>query len=103
MSKTGNTAVEIFEFNYDNPVAGLKLVNRPVPEPGAGEVLVNVILRPIHPVDVYSCNGVYPAFTKKLPAVPGFDGEACSINPVTETKSHRIVSFCSYKVALSRT
>lgn len=74
MSKQ-NTRVEIQEFNAENPLSGVKVVQKRIPEPRADEVLVNVTLRPVNPSDVMCCMGIYPAFAKETPAVPGWDGE----------------------------
>lgn len=82
MASGQNTAVEVFEFNKDDPIQGTRLVKRPVPEPGEGQVLVNILLRPINPSDVMSLIGVYPGFTTKLPGVPGIDG-ACALSMST--------------------
>eukprot|EP00877_Chromochloris_zofingiensis_P013456 jgi/Chrzof1/8364/Cz03g07200.t1 len=73
MSKQ-NTRVEIQEFNAENPLSGVKVVQKRIPEPRADEVLVNVTLRPVNPSDVMCCMGIYPAFAKETPAVPGWDG-----------------------------
>ena len=51
-------AVEIKEWGTgDDPVSGIAVVERPVPTPGAGEVLVRLFLRPINPSDLFSLAG----------------------------------------------
>jgi len=51
-------AVEIKEWGTrDEPVTGIALTERPVPAPGAGEVLVRIFLRPINPSDLFSLAG----------------------------------------------
>ncbi len=51
-------AVEIKEWGTrDEPVTGIVLAERPVPVPGAGEVLVRIFLRPINPSDLFSLAG----------------------------------------------
>ncbi len=52
----------------------LALVDVPVPEPAAGEVLVQPFLRPINPTDVLFLKGAYGA-SFPLPRVPGSEGE----------------------------
>ncbi|KAL4459109.1 hypothetical protein ABPG75_013974 [Micractinium tetrahymenae] len=67
--------VQVVEFNQEHPEQAVKVVEGPVPEPGQGEVLVRVQLRPVNPADLFSVQGVYPGFKpEKLPAVPGLDG-----------------------------
>lgn len=74
MSKQ-NGRVEVHEFNKEKPTAGVKFVRKPIPEPGQGQVLCNVKLRPINPSDIFCMQGLYPPFPTQLPAVPGYDGE----------------------------
>eukprot|EP00842_Homolaphlyctis_polyrhiza_P003690 jgi/Hompol1/4321/HPOL_001575-RA len=63
--------VELSAFGIDN----IKIVERPRPVPGAGEVLVNIKLRPVNPADFLSVLGVYPGFApKSFPATPGLEG-----------------------------
>ena len=53
----------------------IKLVEIPIPTPGAGEVLVHIRARPVNPADIFSLMGVYPGFVpKEFPAVPGLEG-----------------------------
>lgn len=53
--------------------AGIRVVERPVPEPRRGEILVKVICSPVNPSDVLYCSGVYGS-PPPLPVVPGFEG-----------------------------
>lgn len=69
-----NTVVEATAFNVQAPADAVRVVKKPVPDPGAGEVLVKMTMRPINPSDVLSLGGVYPGFTRNLPGVPGIDG-----------------------------
>jgi len=55
---------------YDGP---LRLVEKPVPRPGPGEVLIRMAAAPINPSDLAFLRGVY-GVSKPLPAVPGFEG-----------------------------
>ncbi|PRW59002.1 NAD(P)-binding [Chlorella sorokiniana] len=51
------------------------VAQQPIPEPGQGEVLVRMKLRPCNPADLFSVQGVYPGFKPdSLPAVPGLEG-----------------------------
>ena len=61
-------AVVVTHYNPADPASTLYVVEKPMPEPKAGEVLVKVTARPINPADVFSVMGVYPGFTpKQLP------------------------------------
>lgn len=51
----------------------LQLVEMPVPQPQAGEVLVKIAATPVNPSDLMFIQGLY-GFRKKLPTVPGFEG-----------------------------
>lgn len=52
---------------------GLKLVSRPVPRPGPGEVLVRITAAPVNPADFAFMKGMY-GVSKSLPTVPGWEG-----------------------------
>ncbi len=57
---------------YDGP-ASLRVVDRPVPTPGPGQVVVKVEAAPVNPSDLVFMRGRY-GFTRALPTVPGFEG-----------------------------
>ena len=57
---------------YDHPET-LSVVEVPVPQPAAGQVLVKVAASPINPSDVMFIRGLY-GLRKPLPATPGFEG-----------------------------
>lgn len=52
--------------------SALKVEERPLPTPRAGEVLVKIVAAPINPSDVMFIQGLY-GFKKDLPVVPGFE------------------------------
>lgn len=64
------TAVEL--KSYDG-VKALRIVERPVPDPGENEVLVKVAASPINPSDLAFLEGLY-GFKKPTPVIPGFEG-----------------------------
>lgn len=64
------TAVILESYNGAD---ALQVVQRPVPQPGPGEVLVKVAASPINPSDLMFLRGRY-GFQKPLPTVPGFEG-----------------------------
>jgi NADPH:quinone reductase-like Zn-dependent oxidoreductase len=53
--------------------ASLSLEERPVPQPGLGEVLVRMAASPINPSDLASLQGLYGE-QNALPVVPGIEG-----------------------------
>ena len=57
--------------SYEGAEDSLALVERPVPRPGKGEVLVRVAASPVNPSDLMFLRGMY--VRKKLPVVPGFE------------------------------
>lgn len=59
--------------DYDAQPESLVLVERPVPGPGRGQVLIRVAAAPINPSDLMFVRGLY-GFKKELPAIPGFEG-----------------------------
>lgn len=76
MAPTTQTAVQVTKLDAATFMSNIKVAKDvPVPAPGAGEVLVKMILRPINPADVFCLMGVYPGFTPtQLPAVAGMEG-----------------------------
>jgi NADPH:quinone reductase-like Zn-dependent oxidoreductase len=58
---------------YDGRPESLVLVEKPVPIPGPGQVLVRMAASPINPSDLLFIRGHY-GFKKQLPVVPGFEG-----------------------------
>jgi NADPH2:quinone reductase len=59
---------------YGDPRENLRLVEKPIPRPGKGEVLVRMHAAPVNPSDLSSLNGSYGGGPAKLPAVPGLEG-----------------------------
>lgn len=57
---------------YDGEPDSLKLVEKPLPQPRRGEVLVRVVAAPVNPSDLMFLRGLY--VKKKLPVVAGFEG-----------------------------
>jgi NADPH:quinone reductase len=62
---------------------GFAVVERPVPEPGAGEVLVKVLAASVQFTDVMLRKGQYPDLKEKPPLVLGYDlvGEVVKVGP----------------------
>ncbi len=57
---------------FDRGLDGAVVEQRPVPQPGAGEVLVRIAAAPINPSDLSFVQGNY--IRKTLPVVAGFEG-----------------------------
>lgn len=55
----------------DGKLESIALAERPVPRPGAGQVLVRIAASPINPSDLSFLQGNY--VQKKLPIIPGFE------------------------------
>lgn len=68
------TVVQVTAFGPEYE-KGIRVVKGPVPEPGQGQALVRMLLRPVNPADVFSALGVYAGFQpSSLPAVLGLEG-----------------------------
>lgn len=64
-------SVRFHEFG--NPAEVLRVEEVPKPEPGAGQVLVRMRVRPINPSDVLTVRGLYGSLPVP-PATPGLEG-----------------------------
>lgn len=64
---------------YDGRPESLSVAELPMPQPGAGQVLVKVAASPINPSDVMFLRGMY-GFKKPLPATPGFEGSGTVVS-----------------------
>src|SRR6202040_1270966 len=73
------TAVEIRE---PGPPQVLRAVERPVPEPGGGEVLIRVAAAGVNRPDVLQRKGLYPP-PAGIPDIPGLEaaGEVVGLGP----------------------
>src|SRR5450755_4025580 len=62
---------------------GFAVVERPVPEPGAGEVLVKVLAASVQFTDIMLRKGRYPDLKERPPLVLGYDlvGEVVKVGP----------------------
>ena len=67
---------------YDG-LEALRVVERDVPEPGPGQVVVRVEAAPANPSDVEFVHGRY-GFRRPLPTVPGFEGSGTVVAGVGE-------------------
>ncbi|WP_043651291.1 alcohol dehydrogenase catalytic domain-containing protein [Nocardia thailandica] len=71
---------------FGEPAEVLRLAQRPVPEPGPGEVRVAMTLSPIHNHDLAIVRGVY-GYRPPLPAIPGTEaaGVVEAVGPGVDT------------------
>ena len=53
--------------------SGLRLMDKPVPEPAKGELLIRVRASSVNPIDLYVSGGKYGTREYEFPAVPGWD------------------------------
>lgn len=65
--------VESYNSNLVRALAGVKMMEIPVPVIFDGQVLIKVEAAPVNPSDIAFLRGSYN-ITKTLPAVPGFEG-----------------------------
>ncbi len=65
--------LEEYRENIADAIDGLKLMERPVPVPGRGQVLVRIEAAPCNPSDLLLLQGKYGSL-KTLPSVPGWEG-----------------------------
>ena len=64
-------------FNrHGEPADVLNVIDQPVPEPGPGEVRVEIRFSPINPSDLLYVRGHYSGVTPHFPAGAGFEGVA---------------------------
>ena len=68
-------ALELTEQRADveEAIRGLRVVEKPVPRPGRGQVLVRIEAAPCNPSDLLFLQGLY-GVSKTLPTVPGREG-----------------------------
>jgi NADPH2:quinone reductase len=59
--------------SYEGGDDALAVTTRPVPRPGAGQVLVRIAAAPVNPSDLAFLSGNY-GIRKRLPVVPGLEG-----------------------------
>ena len=101
MPSSKQHAVMVVNQKVDQPHENVKIQEVDIPTPTDGEVLIRILCRPIHPAgkgltghttdaqtaahanqhqsivaDVFSLQGLYPAFKPALPATPGLEGVA---------------------------
>ncbi len=87
--------VESYNSNLVRALAGVKMMEIPVPVVFDGQVLIKVDAAPVNPSDIAFLRGSYN-ITKTLPAVPGFEGAGRIVavgEDVDETLAGKMVCF----------
>jgi NADPH2:quinone reductase len=59
---------------YGEPAEVLAVADRPVPEPGSGELRVRILASPVNPSDLLYVRGHYSGVEARFPAPVGFEG-----------------------------
>jgi NADPH:quinone reductase-like Zn-dependent oxidoreductase len=65
--------LEKYHADLDSAIRSLRVVSKPVPRPGPGQVLVRIEAAPCNPSDLVFMQGFY-GVKKPLPTVPGWEG-----------------------------
>lgn len=81
--------IEAYNANLVRALRGMKIIEKPFPEPQPGEVLVKMDASPVNPSDIAFLRGMYNV-NKALPAVPGFEGTGIIINTGDENSKNLI-------------
>src|SRR6266853_725294 len=74
---TGEKMRRIIYRRYGDPTAVLTQIEEPTPSPGAGEVLVNLAVRPVHSGDILMVTGTHDPVQRPVPPegfTPGCEG-----------------------------
>jgi NADPH2:quinone reductase len=65
--------LERHDLDLPSAIRSLRVIRRPVPRPGPGQVLVRVEAAPCNPSDLLFLQGLY-GVSKPLPTAPGWEG-----------------------------
>jgi NADPH2:quinone reductase len=73
--RSNHDTMKAIQFDaYGEPADVLAVADRPVPEPGRGEVRVRILASPINPSDLLYVRGRYSGVEPRFPAPVGFEG-----------------------------
>ena len=65
--------LENYHEDLNEALRKIRITQKPTPQPGPGQVLVQIEAAPCNPSDIVFMQGLY-GVVKKLPAVPGWEG-----------------------------
>lgn len=68
-------ALELLAYDEDlsRAVNNLRIIKKPTPHPGHGQVMIQIEAAPCNPSDILFIQGLY-GINKRLPTVPGWEG-----------------------------
>lgn len=75
MSPQQQTQVQVTKFSKLPKLEGLEVIKGDVPQPKEGEVLCQIVLRPVNPTDVHAIQGLRPIGPHHTPHIAGGEGE----------------------------
>jgi len=87
--------IEAYNANLVRALRGMKIIEKPLPEPQPGEVLVKMDASPVNPSDIAFLRGMYN-INKPLPAVPGFEGTGIIVETRDENSKNLIGNRVSF-------
>lgn len=64
----------LIAVEYGDPLSVIQLVQDRIPEPDSNEVVVQMLMAPVNPVDVNIIQGAYAPFKYPTPFSPGMEG-----------------------------
>ena len=70
--------LECYDENIPTAIRNLKVIKKPVPRPGNGQVIIRVEAAPCNPSDIVFLQGLY-GIKKTLPSTPGWEGSGTVI------------------------
>lgn len=75
MNRQGkDKSAKLVYSEYGDPIKVVQLEYEAIPEPNSTEVLVQMLMASVNPVDINIIQGVYGPLQLKLPGVPGYEG-----------------------------
>ena len=74
-SKQQQTLVQVTRFSKLPKLEGLDVIQGDIPIPQEGEVLCQILVRPVNPTDVHAIQGLRPIGPHHTPHIAGGEGE----------------------------
>lgn len=73
-SRNNCKTARIICSEYGDPQKVIQLVYEQIPEPSSNELLIEMLMASVNPVDINIIQGVYGPIKPSLPFVPGYEG-----------------------------